>query len=947
MGGMTTPKWIQLRAAAENNLRNIDVDIPLHRLTVVCGVSGSGKTSLVLDTLFAEGQRRYIESFSAYTRQFLARIEKPKFDSLDNLPPSLSITRGDRSRNNRSTVGTASELMEPLRVLFARIARLYCTRCGREVHEHTPSSVMRFLGTLKAGRGMLGFAFEWSDKTDLSQQLFDFQSTGLIRVLLDGHIVELSQDRTELAKSVSKSGSGIVILERFQLGHADRLSSLVPALEDAFSQAASEVLLLVESDALDVNGATTYSIDGRTYVEHRFSRELRCSECGLDYLPAEPRLFNFNSPIGACPSCTGFGEIASITRDKIVPDRSLSLRDGAIAPWRSPSYAHELEELLAIASAYKVAVDVPVSQLTDKQWEVIQRGVPARKFGGLDGFFAWLERRKYKMHIRAFLSRWRSYEICPECRGARLSQSALAYRYGTEHFWDLCEKPIAELREAISQLRLIERLPNGVETSSISSAISEVENRLQYLDSVGLGYLTLARTMHTLSGGEAQRVQLTTLLGSDLVDMLYVLDEPTVGLHPSDTQRVAESIERLVDRGNTVVLIEHEPYLLFRAKHVLEIGPGAGEKGGQVCFAGTPSAWKKANTLTSRFLFAEKSTQRSIRNIGPTRLRLIGAKGRNLHGDALEIPHGCLTTIVGVSGSGKSTLILDTLVPALRRELGEETDDGLPFERLEGLGEIAGCVAIDQSPIAKSIRSTPATYVKAMDEIRAIFGGLPAARGARLTASHFSFNSSAGRCPVCEGLGFTVVDMQFMADVRLTCSQCNGARYQPEVLAVRYRDRNIAEVLQMGIAASVDFFRGEHKLHRKLQPLLDIGLGYLPLGQCVSSLSAGESMRLKLASHLEEKSSSLIVMDEPTTGLHFADVELLIHCIDVLIDRGNTVLVIEHNEQMIRASDYLIEMGPGAGPGGGRIIDASPRDVFLASANTPTKRALQTNIQAY
>ena len=945
---MKTVRCIELRGAAEHNLQSIDVDIPLRRLTVVCGVSGSGKTSLALDTLYAEGQRRYIESFSAYTRQFLARIDKPRFSSLENLPPSLAVTRGDRSRNNRSTVGTASEVLEPLRILFSHVASPYCQTCSKPILKHSASSLAKRIVSLGDGRAMLGFEFDWETKADLSQQLYDLQSSGFIRVILTDDLVELSEDLGTVAKKVPAKGAGIVVIDRFRIDGSPLSQSTLQSLELTFERADRNVIVLVaksngenqSAKGLDHN-VRSRIVSGQEYDEHLFTKKLRCADCGEECPESEPRLFSFNSPIGACSQCTGFGEVSDLDLEKIVPDRNLTLRDGAIAPWRTPSYEHELHELMAIAAEYRIPLDLPVAKLSSKHWDLIQHGVPAKSFGGLDGFFAWLERKKYKMHIRAFLARWKSYSVCPLCKGQRLSPGALAYRFQGMSFSQITEQTIDDLRTILRELQeSSEHLPIGADVAALEPVLKQVASRLDYLISVGLGYLTLGRTMHTLSGGEAQRVNLTTLLGSDLVDMLYVLDEPTVGLHPSDTVRVASAVQKLVERGNTVVLIEHEPYLLFQADHVLEIGPGAGARGGKVCFSGKALDFRKSKTLTAKYL-SSKCSSREPREVGKRVLELRGARGRNLKNVDLKIPLGCLCTIVGVSGSGKSSLVLDTLVPAIGASKGESSEHALPFDRLIGEEHIRGCVAIDQSPIAKSIRSTPATYVKAMDEIRIAFASSADAKAAGLTESHFSFNSSAGRCPVCEGLGFTSVDMQFMADVRLVCSECNGKRFTPRVLDVRYRDLDISEVLNLSVVDTIEFFRGERKLQKKLQPLVDIGLGYLPLGQSVSSLSAGESMRLKLASHLEEQSRRLIVMDEPTTGLHFADVERLLACIDVLIDQGNSVLVIEHNEQMIRASDYLIEVGPQSGERGGEIVAEGARDDFLTGANSVTATILR------
>jgi excinuclease ABC subunit A len=940
---MTRPRWIELRGASEHNLRNLDVDIPLHRLTVVCGVSGSGKTSLALDTLFAEGQRRYIESFSAYTRQFLARIEKPHFHSLNNLPPSLAMTRGDRTRNNRSTVGTASELMEPMRILFSLIARPYCRSCGKEIISHTPHAIASRLSKMSPARAMLCFEVDWGTKVDLSSQLFDLQAAGFVRVILADNLLELSGDRTTWAKQVPARGTGLVVVERFRAGDSNLVQTLIPAIELAFDQSSRGIVVLTETADAGYSESQR-EIDSRRFVEHRYARELRCEACQIDCPPSEPRLFNFNSPIGACPSCTGFGEVSSIDMNKVIPDRSLSLREGAIAPWRTPSYSHELDELAALAGEYHIPLDLPVSKLTKKHWSVIEHGVPERQFGGLDGFFAWLERKKYKMHVRAFLARWRTYTQCPACQGARLSPDALAYRCAGSCFSQWCDRSIEDLRSSIESLKDASQADVIADPKALEAAIQEVEARLRYLDEVGLGYLSLNRTMHTLSGGEAQRVHLTTLLGSDLVDMLYVLDEPTVGLHPSDTARVAVAVQRLVDRGNTVVLIEHEPYLLFRADHILEVGPGAGENGGCICYTGPPRAWERSGTLTANYLFRNSMPASSPRKIRRHRLRLEGASGRNLRIDSVEFPVHALTAVVGVSGSGKSSLVMETLVPHAFASIGQSERDGLPLRSITIPEPIEGCVAIDQSPIAKSVRSTPATFTKAMDEIRAVFGALPDARGRGMTESHFSFNSPAGRCPECEGLGFTVVDMQFMADIRLPCTHCGGTRYRPEILQVRYRERSIAQVLEMSISSAHAFFRGEGHVQQRLQPMLDIGLSYLPLGQSLSALSAGESMRLKLAAHLRDKRDHLIVMDEPTTGLHFADIDRLLGCLNVLLDRGNSVIVVEHNEQIIRAADWIVELGPGAGLGGGQVLYAGPRDAYFLNTITPTTRAMAAKL---
>lgn len=913
---------IELRGASEHNLKRLDIDIPLHQLTVICGVSGSGKTSLALDTLYAEGQRRYIESFSAYARQFLARLDKPKFDRLDNLPPTLAITRSDRSRNNRSTVGTASDLLEPLRIVFSLISKPYCVACESPIESYTTDRVARVIEQLPSRRAMLVFPIVWSSKSQLSELLFELQAAGWIRLIVQGVTVELSAEKKKLAGAFAKSGKAYVVIERFRVSSSID-SALRQSIEQAFERSPGQIAVLLECEEPQEDPQECLQVDGNWFCVHRFSSELRCSKCQMLFPVAEPRLFSFNSPLGACPDCTGFGETSTLDMDKIVPDRTLSLRQGAIAPWRTPAYSHELDELIELASEFDLPLDLPVGKLKAKDWELIEGGSSKHRFGGLRGFFDWLERKKYKMHVRVFLTRWKSYRKCVTCQGQRLSKAALAYRYDGSSFYDWTEELIDRL---VDRMLHVERELGSFASDrqeGIGRGLTEVLSRLRYLQEVGLGYVTLSRTMHTLSGGEAQRVNLTNLLGSDLVDMLYVLDEPTVGLHPSDTQRVAQSVRRLVDRGNTVVLIEHEPYLLHQADQVIEIGPGAGARGGQVCFQGSPRELKRSGCLTAKYLNA-KATSRPKRPLESGWLTLYGACGRNLKEIDVRVPLNCFVSVVGVSGSGKSSLVLDTLVPAMLKQKGEDSVGGLEYRAIEGAESIKRVIAIDQTPIAKSIRSCPATFLKVFDEIRGLFGSTPMAKASGISDSHFSFNTGRGRCEVCEGLGFTLVDMQFMADVQLECTECRGQRFRPEVLEVTYRDRNISQVLSMSADEAAEFFRGEKRLNQKLKPMREIGLGYLPLGQSLSTLSAGESMRLKLASYLEDKSGSLIVMDEPTTGLHFQDVERLVECIGLLIDKGNSVVAIEHNEMFNMASDYQIELGPGAGPGGGQVTYQGP-----------------------
>ncbi len=934
-------RCISLRGARQHNLKGLDLDFAIGQLTVICGVSGSGKTSLALNTLYAEGQRRYIESFSAYSRQFLQRIDKPSFESLTNLPPSVAITRELRTRNNRSTVGTASEILEYLRVVFANQAQLNCYQCNRRVESHNPKTAIDILAQLDERRAIFCFEIGWQTKGELSELLFDLQKSGFIRLISNGQTVHLADDdRQKVASHFEASGHAYVVVDRLKVGRGQDHDRLAQSLGTAFdhvddSGGGGAIVMVQSSIELDLESVAIFdekcSVDGVEFSVHRFSTLLRCEHCKIDYPTSEPRLFSFNSPIGACATCEGFGEVVAIDMNKVVPDKSLSLSDGAIAAWRTPAYSHELEELRGLAAEFNIPFDVPVSKLKPKQWRLIHEGVPERKFGGLDGFFAWLERKKYKMHVRAFLARWRTYSTCTQCNGQRLNQGALAYKLCGRTFAQLCELTIDDLRQLLSTEEPSNLMLAAEKRSRYvaSEPQRQVLARMEYLQSVGLGYLCLARPLHTLSSGESQRVMMTTLLGSSLVDMLYVFDEPTVGLHPQDTERMASAILALRDRGNTVILVEHEPHLMRIADRVVEIGPQAGELGGYVTFNGTPSEMLNGKCVTGEYLSGRRRAQRSPRSIGREWIGMRGASGRNLQVEELRIPLKCMTVMIGPSGSGKSTLILDTFCPAIDRVFDDEADAGLSFASLFGMEHIEGCLAIDQSPIQRSMRSSPVTYSKAMDEIRQVFSETLDAKMRRFGAGHFSFNSDIGRCPTCEGLGFTTIDMQFMADVQLPCQDCDGKRFRPEVLEVRFRDLNISEVLEMSVERANSFFRGNAKVQDRLKPLIEIGLGYLPLGRSLSTLSAGESMRLKLASQLDLSHrragadvarGKLIVLDEPTTGLHFSDVEKLLQCIDALIDCGNSVLVLEHNQQIICSADHLIELGPGAGETGGKII---------------------------
>lgn len=918
-------KSIQLRGVRVHNLKSIDLDIPHRQLIVVCGVSGSGKTSLALDTLYAEGQRRYIESFSAYTRQFLDRLEKPDAERIDGIPPAIAVTRRSTTRSNRATIGSATETIDYLRLLFAKIGHVFCSGCGCEVRKDTPQSAAERLGELPDGtRYMLAFPRPLSEEEDPARVAAELQEDGFVRVIVGDKTIQLATE--PITQAISDNGASdalLVVADRLTAGSVGN-QRLRDSLETAFSKGGGTCYALMAID------------DGHDWRRVGFSTSLRCEQCGLEYPEPEPRLYDSNSPLGACPQCEGFGDIVDVDMDLVVPDPSKTVRDGAIAPWNTPAYAHELEELVELADDYGLPVDVPFRELNEDHLRLIREGVPERNFGGMRGFFNWLERRKYKMHIRVFLSRWRSYSPCPTCNGRRLRSEALATKVGHKNIADICQLKIEHALAFFQSLQLTDW-----DHTVGRTMLEQVESRLGYLCEVGLGYLTLDRTLRTLSGGEAQRVAMTSALGSSLVNMLYVLDEPSVGLHPRDVDRLTDAIVGLRDRGNTVVVTEHEETLLRRADQVIEIGPGAGDRGGEVVFQGAPDEMLDPDvSLTGEYLDGRRgmATPESRRGPKHGRIKLTGARGNNLKNVTVSFPLGVLCLVTGVSGAGKSTLVQDTLYRALCRRKRKDAPKPYPCDDVYGDGQIDDVVLVDQSPIGRSPRSNPVTYIKAFDQIRAVFADTVEARTHNYKASHFSFNVDGGRCEACKGEGFVEIDMQFLPDVYMKCSQCGGSRYRKEILEVTYRNRNIAEVLEMTVRGAFSFFRGQTKVQTKLKQLIDVGLDYLRLGQPATTLSSGEAQRLKLAAYMSaaSRNRTLFLLDEPTTGLHFSDIVQLLDCCEALLAVGHSLIVIEHNLQMMKAADYIIDLGPGAADEGGQVIVEGPPEMVAQNDHSVT-----------
>ena len=943
---------IRVRGAGTHNLRDVDLDLPRNELIVFCGVSGSGKTSMAIDTLYAEGQRRYIESFSTYTRQFLEQLDKPDVEQIEGLPPAVAVTQRGGRQSNRATVATATEAADHLRLLFARVGEVVCPDCDLPVRRDSAESVALKLAELPEGtKLMIGFGVETPPKNEAAGWVDNLRTSGYVRLVLGGatHPIDAA-----LIDALPESAPAMVVVDRLSISGTEASETSVGRLTESIETAleAGEGACVAIVPATEENSTgESIEIDGCAWRVQRFSADLRCSGCDREFAAPDPQLFNFNSPLGACPECEGFGSVVETDMDLVVPDKRKSIRDGAIAPWSTPAYAHELEELLALADDYNLPVDIPFEELSEEHLKIIVEGVPEREFGGLNGFFNWLERRKYKMHLRVFLSRWRSYRSCEACGGARLGPDALAVWVGGVNFAQLNRMSVADAVEFLTKLDI-----QGEKSTIARRAMEQVIARLGYLVEVGVGYLTLDRSMRTLSTGESQRVAMTSTLGSNLVDMLYVLDEPSVGLHSADVPALASAVRRLRDRGNTVVVVEHEEAVIEAADRLVEFGPQAGVEGGRIVFEGNPP--DIVDEPTSRT--GDWLARRRALGGGPRReptgetLRLLGAEGNNLKDLDVDIPLGVFCVVTGVSGAGKSSLVLETLYPALHDILARTkgkangtVDPPLPHRDLLGAGTLEEVLLIDSQPISRSPRSNPVTYIKAFDPIRALFAEQPDAKTRGFGASHFSFNVEGGRCEACSGAGYLEVDMQFLADVNMRCQECDGRRYRREVLDVKYRGRDIADVLEMTAHEAFRFFRGENKIQARLKVLLDVGLEYLRLGQPANTLSGGEAQRLKLAGRLAGKQSgrTLFVLDEPTTGLHFSDIVRLIDCFDALVDVGHSLLVVEHNVQMMMAADWVLDLGPGPAADGGTVVAAGTPEQVAEQGTGATARVLAEAIR--
>ena len=934
---------IEVRGARVNNLKNVSFSIPINQMTVVTGVSGSGKSSLAFDTIYAEGQRRYVESLSAYARQFLERMDKPDVDEVHGIAPAIAIRQKNSTRNPRSTVGTQTEIYDYLRLLFARVGQTFCRVCGRQVMRDSPESVAdevlgalpegtRFYVLFPAGAGLRepqdrpasGKRRTASRRQSITAHLMSLMQRGFTRLYFNGQTIDL----TTPDDFTRDDFNDVYVLVDRLTARADVRQRLVDSLEICFQEGQGSAV---------IETAGGESQKNRLHLP--FSDRFECKYDGTVYALPEPRLFSFNNPFGACPTCQGFGNTIGLDLDLVIPNPGLSLRDGAIEPWTKPQHEWAMAELKQFCRAEKISMTVPFHQLSRSDQQAIIEG--RGDFGGVRGFFDWMETKKYKLHVRVFLSKYRGYTLCPDCKGGRLRQEARDVKVSGRTLAQICSMSIRDAADFFESLQL------STEQAAIADRILfEVRRRLRFLVEVGLDYLTLDRLASTLSGGEAQRIQLATNLGSSLVGALYVLDEPSIGLHPRDNDRLIRLLKNLRDIGNTVLVVEHDAEMMRSADHILDIGPAAGELGGRVMYEGDFAGLLRDETsLTARYLRgdAEIKEPKQRRVAQKRKLTIQGASEHNLKSIDVEVPLDMLVCVTGVSGSGKSTLIHDCIYAGLKKQRGEWTGHVGAFTRIEGGQFIDDVILVDQSPIGRTPRSNPVTYIKVYDAIREVFAGTREAQARGFEPSHFSFNLPGGRCEVCQGDGTVTVEMQFLADVELVCEECKGTRFKQQILDIRYRGKNVHEVLSMTVREAITFFREVQKITNRLRVLDDVGLGYLRLGQSATTLSGGEAQRIKLAAHLLKRTGAktLYIFDEPTTGLHFDDINKLLAAFRALIDAGGSLLVIEHNLDVIKTADQIIDLGAEGGDAGGYVVGVGTPEEIMRIPQSHTGRFLR------
>jgi excinuclease ABC subunit A len=951
---------ITVRGARVNNLKDISFSIPINQLTVVTGVSGSGKSSLAFDTIYAEGQRRYVESLSAYARQFLERMDKPDVDEVRGIAPAIAIRQKNSTRNPRSTVGTQTEVFDYLRLLYARVGITYCRVCGREVYRDSPESVAdSVLETLPEGARFYvlfpahaGLAETRSVKTAepekqngargkvkgkagprrttsatprqvITAHVMSLMQRGFSRLYSAGQIIDLHSPDDFMHETFDNV---FVMVDRL-VARPEIRQRLVDSLEICFQEG---------------HGNANVETADEEPIRLKFSDRFECKYDGTVYAQPEPRLFSFNNPYGACPTCQGFGNTIGLDLDLVIPNPGLSLKEGAIEPWTKPQHEWAMDELKQFCKSEKISMTAPFAQLTRAEQRVIIEG--KKGWDGVRGFFDWLETKKYKLHVRVFLSKYRGYTLCPDCGGGRLRQEARDVKVGDRRLPEVCALSIKDASVFFDSLNL-----SNEQTAIAERILFEIRRRLRFMVEVGLDYLTLDRLASTLSGGEAQRIQLATNLGSSLVGALYVLDEPSIGLHPRDNDRLISLLHNLRDIGNTVLVVEHDEDMMRAADHILDIGPSAGELGGRVIYEGDFAGLMiDEASLTARYLRGEAEIKepKQRRLVQKRRLSLRGASEHNLKSIDIDLPLDMLVCVTGVSGSGKSTLIHDCIYAGLKKQRGDWQGHVGAFSKLEGSELIDDVILVDQSPIGRTPRSNPVTYIKVYDGIREVFSSTREAQARGFDPSHFSFNLPGGRCDVCQGDGTVTVEMQFLADVELVCEECKGTRFKQQILDIRYRGKNVHEVLSMTVREAIGFFREVPKITNRLRVLDEVGLGYLRLGQSATTLSGGEAQRIKLAAQLSKRTGArtLYIFDEPTTGLHFDDINKLLAAFRALIDAGGSLLVIEHNLDVIKTADYIIDLGPEGGEAGGHVVVTGTPEQIMASPASHTGRYLKQHL---